>query len=43
MIQELALAPGERARFISDIHFGHAKALVREPEELAFLLEGCRA
>lgn len=41
MIQELALAPGERARFISDIHFGHAKALVREPEELAFLLEGC--
>lgn len=41
MIQELALAPGERARFISDIHFGHVKALVREPEELAFLLEGC--
>lgn len=41
MIQELALAPGERARFISDIHFGHAKALVRQPEELAFLLEGC--
>ena len=25
MIQELDLAPGERARFISDIHFGHAK------------------
>lgn len=41
MIQELTLAPGERARFISDIHFGHAKALVREPEKLAFLLEGC--
>ncbi len=41
MIQELDLAPGERARFISDIHFGHAKALAREPEELGFLLEGC--
>lgn len=41
MIRELDLAPGERARFISDIHLGHAKALVREPEELAFLLEGC--
>ena len=41
MIQELDLAPGERARFISDVHFGHAKALAREPEELAFLLEGC--
>ena len=39
MIQELDLAPGERARFISDIHFGHAKALAREPEELGFLLE----
>ena len=41
MIQELDLAPGERARFISDVHFGHAKALAREPEELAFLLEEC--
>lgn len=41
MIQELDLASGERARFISDIHFGHAKALTREPEELGFLLEGC--
>lgn len=41
MIQELDLASGERARFISDIHFGHAKALAREPEELGFLLEGC--
>lgn len=41
MIQELNLAPGERARFISDIHFGHVKALVREPDELSFLLKGC--
>lgn len=41
MIKELVLAPGECARFVSDIHFGHAKALVRDPEELAFLLEGC--
>lgn len=41
MIKELDLLPGESARFISDIHFGHAKALVPEPEELAFLLEGC--
>ena len=41
MIQELDLASGERVRFISDIHFGHAKALTREPEELGFLLEGC--
>lgn len=41
MIQELALAPRDRARFISDIHFGHTKALVREPEELEFLLKGC--
>lgn len=41
MIKELSLSPGERVRFVSDIHFGHAKALVREPEELKFLLEGC--
>lgn len=41
MIKELSLAPGERARFVSDIHFGHAKALAREPEDLKFLLEGC--
>lgn len=41
MIKELFLSPGDRARFISDIHFGHAKALVKEPEELAFLLDGC--
>ena len=41
MIKELSLSPGERVRFVSDIHFGHAKALAREPEELKFLLEGC--
>lgn len=41
MIRELELAPGECARFISDIHFGHAGAVVKEPEELEFLLEGC--
>ena len=32
MIQELDLAPGERARFISDIHFGHAKAQPRQQQ-----------
>ena len=41
MIKELSLSPGERVRFVSDIHFGHAKGLVREPEELKSLLEGC--
>lgn len=36
MIQELDLARGTR-QAASDIHFGHAKALAREPEELGFL------
>lgn len=41
MIREVDIAPGDCVRFVSDIHFGHAKALSGEPESLAFLLEGC--
>lgn len=41
MIQELTIEPGDRVRFISDIHFGHPKSLVQNPESLRFLLEKC--
>ncbi len=40
MIQELDLAPGERARFISDIHFGHAKALAGSRKSWGFFWRG---
>lgn len=41
MIQELDLAPGERAQVYFRHPFRPCQGAGREPEELGFLLEGC--